>query len=185
VETAGLACAGEEFDAKQPMLHEGIALSAGSCYSDCSKNGLAVASYTNQRREEESPMRFLSSHEGRAYLLLRLVFGFLFACHGLQKLTGAVYLFPADKMPFVVHFPTLLWFAAVIELVCGILIFFGILTSLAAFIASGEMAVGYFMQHASGGFFPIKNGGELAVIYCFVALFIATRGGGFFGARRT
>lgn len=130
-------------------------------------------------------MRFLSSHEGRAYLLLRLVFGFLFACHGLQKLTGAAYFFPPNMPTFVAHFPTLAWFAAIIELVCGILIFFGIATSLAAFIASGEMAVAYFMMHARGGFFPIRNGGELAVIYCFVALFIATRGGGFFGARRS
>lgn len=130
-------------------------------------------------------MRFLASHEGRAYLLLRLVFGFLFTCHGLQKLTGAAYFFPPDKPTYVVHFPTLFWFAAIIELVCGILIFFGIGTSVAGFIASGEMAAGYFMKHASVGFLPIRNEGELAVIYCFVALFIATRGGGFFGARRT
>lgn len=130
-------------------------------------------------------MRFLSNHEGRAYLLLRLVFGFLFTCHGLQKLVGAAYLLPPNMPPMHPPVGSLAWFSAIIELVCGILIFFGIGTSVAAFIASGEMAVAYWMVHARGGFFPIRNGGELAVIYCFVALFIATRGGGFFGARRT
>jgi putative oxidoreductase len=188
VETAGLACAGEEFDAKQPMLHEGIALSAGSCYSDCSKNGLAVASYTNQRREEESPMRFLSSHEGRAYLLLRLVFGFLFACHGASKLFGVL------GQPKIHPALDLAYLSGVIEFVAGVLIFIGLFTHVAAFIASGEMAVAYFMQHdhsqaaaqhGYASFFPLVNHGELAVIYCFVALYIATHGAGKLGLDRS
>ncbi len=73
------------------------------------------------------------------------------------------------------------WTAAGIELVGGVLILIGLLTHLAAFLASGEMAVAYFMVHQPRSFLPIKNGGELAVIYCFVALFIACRGAGKWG----
>jgi putative oxidoreductase len=124
-------------------------------------------------------MKFLSSHEGNAYLLLRLVFGFLFACHGVGKMFG---LLGQHK----VHPGFTLFFAAtVIELVAGVLIFLGLFTRPAAFIASGEMAVGYFKAHAAAGLFPIVNQGELAVIYCFVALFIATRGAGKIGFDRS
>jgi len=65
-----------------------------------------------------------------------------------------------------------------IELVCGLLIAFGFLTRIGALLASGEMAVGYFMFHAPGGFFPIQNHGEPAVVYCFVFLFILFYGPG-------
>ena len=68
-----------------------------------------------------------------------------------------------------------------IELVGGLLIAFGLLTSVAAFIACGMMAVAYFKVHAAGGFFPIQNGGEAAVLYCFVFLYIFFRGSGLFG----
>jgi putative oxidoreductase len=68
--------------------------------------------------------------------------------------------------------------AGIIELVCGFLIAFGLLTGIAAFIASGEMAVAYFMAHAPHGFWPVVNKGELAVIYCFAFLYIASVGGG-------
>ena len=68
--------------------------------------------------------------------------------------------------------------AGVIELVGGVMIAAGIFTSLAAFICSGEMAVAYFKQHAPGGYLPLQNGGELAVLYCFVFLYIAARGNG-------
>jgi putative oxidoreductase len=74
---------------------------------------------------------------------------------------------------------------AVIELVAGVLIFIGLFTRCAAFVACGEMAVAYFTVHAKNGFFPIVNGGELAVIYCFVALFIACRGAGRLGIDRS
>ena len=70
-------------------------------------------------------------------------------------------------------------FGAWLELVCGFLIAFGLLTRIAALIASGEMAVAYFMVHAKGGFFPIINHGEAAVLYCFVFLFIFFHGPGF------
>lgn len=123
-------------------------------------------------------MRFLSSHEGRAYLLLRLVFGFLYACHGASKLFGVL---GAHRMAAGANLDYL---GALIEFICGVLIFLGLFTRLAAFIASGEMAVAYFMVHAKANFFPLVNHGELAVIYCFVALFIATRGAGGLGFDR-
>jgi len=124
-------------------------------------------------------MKFLSSHEGNAYLLLRVVFGFLFACHGAAKMFGVL---GSRRAPPGFD---LLFLGAVIELVAGTLILLGWFTRPAAFIASGEMAVAYFTTHARGNFFPIVNHGELAVIYCFVALFIATRGSGKFGIHRS
>lgn len=78
-----------------------------------------------------------------------------------------------------------MWAAGFIEFLGGILIAIGLLTRFAAFIASGEMAVAYFMMHAKAGYLPIVNKGELAVLYCFVFLFIATRGAGKFGVDRT
>ena len=74
--------------------------------------------------------------------------------------------------------------AGVIELGCGLLIALGILTSYAAFIASGEMAVASLRTHAPQGFWPIQNRGELAVLYFFIFLYIATRGGGRWSLRR-
>jgi putative oxidoreductase len=115
-------------------------------------------------------MKFLSKFEPYAYAAMRIVFGFLFACHGISKV-------------FVVlggHHPAgpLEWAAAVIELAGGVLIAIGFLTRCAAFVSSGEMAVAYFKVHQPHGFFPLVNHGELAVIYCFVALYIACRGAG-------
>lgn len=124
-------------------------------------------------------MKFFSSHEGNAYLLLRLVFGFLFACHGASKMFGVL------GSHRVAPGLTLIFLSTVIELVAGVFIFLGFFTRPAAFLASGEMAVAYFMEHAKSSFFPIVNHGELAVIYCFVALFIATRGTGKFGIHRS
>jgi len=124
-------------------------------------------------------MKFLSKFESHAYFLLRLVFGFLFACHGAQKMFGILgghKVHPGLDLDFL---------GTVIELVAGVLIFLGLFTRPAAFIASGEMAVAYFMVHAKGSLFPIVNHGELAVIYCFVALLIATRGAGKFGFDRS
>jgi putative oxidoreductase len=78
----------------------------------------------------------------------------------------------------------MLFIGGVIEFVAGVLIFLGFFTRPAAFIAAGEMAVAYFTVHAKASFFPLVNHGELAVIYCFVALFIATRGAGRLGIDR-
>jgi len=68
--------------------------------------------------------------------------------------------------------------AGTIELICGILIMVGLFTGFAAFLASGLMAVAYFMAHAPQGFLPIQNRGELAVLYCFLFLYLAARGSG-------
>jgi putative oxidoreductase len=117
-----------------------------------------------------------------AYALFRFVFGALFMIHGAQKLFG----WPNPERP-PVTLATLAGAAGVIEFVGGALIAVGLLTTIAAFLSSGTMAVAYFMAHAEGGFFPSINGGEPAVMYCFAFLFIAAMGGGRFsvdGARR-
>jgi putative oxidoreductase len=105
------------------------------------------------------------------YALLRFVAGLLFACHGAQKLFG---LFGA-KGPMTAP---LMVTAGVVEFVGGLAIAFGLRAGIAAFIASGEMAVAYFMVHARRALLPIQNGGELAVLYAFLYLFVATRGSG-------
>lgn len=111
------------------------------------------------------------------YVLLRIIAGLLFACHGAQKLFG---LFggvggqPGATVPLV----SLPGLAGVIELVGGLLMALGVLTSYTAFLASGEMAFAYFMQHFPRGFWPLQNGGELAVLYCFLFFYIAAHGTG-------
>ena len=108
--------------------------------------------------------------------LLRVVIGLLFLTHGLVKLFG----FPAGAEPGPMPLLSLMGVGAVIELVTGFLIAFGLFTRPAAFIASGEMAVAYWMFHAPQGFHPILNQGELAVLYCFAFLYIAAAGAGAF-----
>ena len=118
-----------------------------------------------------------------AYALLRIVSGLMFACHGAQKVLGAFGGFkgsPTGKAAIA----SLMGVGGVIELVAGVLIAFGLATSIAAFIASGEMAVAYFMSHFPKSFWPIVNQGELAVLYCFVFLYIAARGSGRWGLTR-
>ena len=111
----------------------------------------------------------------QVYALFRIVAGFLFMFHGLQKLMGMFggTVMPTGSMP---------WIAGVIELVGGILILIGLLTRLAAFICSGEMAAAYFMVHQPKGTWPIENAGELAALYCFAFLYIAARGAGIWSA---
>ena len=115
--------------------------------------------------------RLLAPRTEAAYALLRVVCGLLYAFHGMQKLFGVLSDFKAPA-------GSQLWVGAILELVCGLAIAAGALTPWAAFLASGEMAVAYFMVHAAHGFWPILNKGELAVVYCFVFLFIAAQGGG-------
>ncbi len=113
----------------------------------------------------------LAAHSENFYALLRIVTGLLFACHGAQKLFGA---FGGKVMTGV----PLMLVAGIIEFGCGLLIAVGLFTGFAAFVAAGEMAVGYFTAHFPGGFWPIVNKGELAVLYCFLFLFIASHGPG-------
>lgn len=109
--------------------------------------------------------------EGYAYSALRIVAGFLFLFHGLQKLFG---LFGGQAMPL----PSQMGVAGIIEFVGGVFIMIGLFTTPAAFICSGEMAAAYFTSHFPRAFWPIVNQGELAALYCFVFLFIAARGAG-------
>jgi len=113
--------------------------------------------------------RWLGRFSNLFYALLRFVAGALFACHGAQKLFGVL---GGQKQE------GLLQVAGVIEFVGGILIAVGLFAGFAAFIACGEMAAAYFKQHAPGGFWPIINRGELAVLFCFVFLYVASRGSG-------
>jgi putative oxidoreductase len=115
--------------------------------------------------------RFLGPHAERIYTLLRVVAGLLFACHGAQKLFGVL---GGQVMTSNPQGMT----AGIIELGGGLLIAAGLLTSVAAFLASGLMAFAYFMVHAKMGFWPILNKGELAVVYCFLFLYVAARGAG-------
>jgi putative oxidoreductase len=125
-------------------------------------------------------MKFLDGFGEQAYALLRIVAGLLFMAHGVQKFFN----FPAD---FPMPLNPVLYAAGTIELVAGALIVIGLFTRPAAFVASGMAAVGYWMAHGSQGPFPIVNGGETIALYCFVFLFIATRGAGIWsveGARQ-
>ncbi len=115
--------------------------------------------------------RWLGKYSENSYVLMRLVFGMLFACHGAQKLFGLFGGRDISSDPLLVT-------AGVIEFFGGSLIFLGLLAGYAAFIASGQMAVAYFMAHSPEGFWPIANNGELAVLYCFAFLYIASRGSG-------
>ena len=122
-------------------------------------------------------MKFWKRFEPYAYALLRIVAGLLFLFHGLQKLFG---MYGGQTAELV----SLRGLAGVIELVGGAMIMIGLYTSPVAFIASGEMAVAYFMSHQPQAFWPIQNRGELAALYCFVFLYISTRGSGPLSVRR-
>lgn len=111
------------------------------------------------------------------YSVFRFVFGLLFLFHGLQK-------FGLIAGPGAVPLMSRQGAAATIELVGGALVAIGLLTRPAAFIASGTMAVAYFMTHQPRGLWPIVNHGELAVLYCFAFLYIAARGAGRFAVDR-
>jgi putative oxidoreductase len=123
----------------------------------------------------------LAGYHSPVLSAFRIIFGLLYTIHGSQKLFGWPVAAPG---PIAVgDFP--LWWAGLIEFVLGILITVGFFTRIAAFIASGEMAFAYFYQHwppLKGGptasFWPIANGGELAIMFCFAFLLLATTGAG-------
>jgi putative oxidoreductase len=119
--------------------------------------------------------RLLGRWSEPVYAIFRIVAGLLFLMHGTQKLFG----WPpgGEGMPAA---GSLMWFGGIIELMCGLLVLVGLFASWAAFLASGEMAVAYFMFHQPKGPLPIQNKGELAVLFCFAFLYIAARGSGAF-----
>ena len=104
--------------------------------------------------------------------ITRMLTGTLLACHGAQKLLGVFGGIPAGVPAFIV------WIAGGIELIGGALIAVGLFTSPVAFLMSGLMAFAYFMGHAPKGFWPILNGGELAIVYCWLNLYLAAQGPG-------
>lgn len=117
---------------------------------------------------------FFDNWTPRLLSVLRIIAGFLFIAHGAQKLFG--FLAPPGAPS-----PTLLsqmGVGGVLEFVGGILLLLGLFTRPTAFILSGMMAVAYFQMHAPHGFWPLQNKGELAVLYCFLFLFLAVAGGG-------
>lgn len=113
---------------------------------------------------------FLKPFEGHVYAIFRIVIGFLFLQHGLQKCFGLLGGNQADS--------PMMWIAGGIELVGGAAVLVGLFTRWTAFLCSGLMASAYFVAHASHGFWPAMNKGELAVLYCFAFLLIASRGAG-------
>ena len=114
---------------------------------------------------------WLRGQTGRIYVVLRIVSGVLFACHGAQKLFGVL---GSDGVPLLSQ----VGLAGVIEFFGGGLIALGLFTPYVAVIASGEMAFAYFLAHAPRGSWPIVNRGELAMLYSFLFLYIAARGAG-------
>jgi putative oxidoreductase len=103
--------------------------------------------------------------------VLRIVAGLLFACHGMQKILG---MFGFTRVPILSIFGA----AGLIELIGGALIVLGLFTRFTAFVLCGEMVVAYFRAHAPKGPFPIQNGGEPAVLFCFLFFYLIFAGGG-------
>jgi putative oxidoreductase len=118
--------------------------------------------------------RALERYQPQLRAILRIVVALLFMEHGLAKLLH----FPVAQPGAPDPLPAILFAAAAIEIVMGALIALGLFTRLAAFIAAGEMAIAYFMFHAPQGFWPIVNGGEGAILYCFIFLYLAAAGPG-------
>lgn len=116
--------------------------------------------------------KYLGKFSSQLYSILRIVAGFMFMMHGTQKLFG----WPGERD--TVELFSLTGAAGIVEITGGLLIMIGLIASIAAFICSGEMAVAYFKAHASQHWNPLLNEGELAVLYCFLFLFIAARGAG-------
>ncbi|HEX8474925.1 MAG TPA: DoxX family protein [Pyrinomonadaceae bacterium] len=110
----------------------------------------------------------------RLLSVLRIITGFLFIAHGAQKLFGFLAP-PGSPTPALL---SMIGVAGILEFFGGLLLLVGLFTRPVAFILSGMMAVAYFMAHAPGGFWPLQNKGEMAVLYCFIFLFLAAAGGG-------
>jgi putative oxidoreductase len=121
---------------------------------------------------------FCKTWSPRLLSVLRIVTAVLFLQHGTAKFFGFPHVDAFDNMQFA----SLLGAAGVLEIVGGLLILIGLFTRPVAFILSGFMAVAYFMAHAPQGIYPLLNQGELAVLYCFVFLYLSAAGGGAWSA---
>ena len=120
-----------------------------------------------------SAKSFISRYEMQIYSALRIVAGFLFLWHGSQKL------FALPPSGYAIP-PHIVFIAGPIEFLGGLLVMIGLWTRWAAFICSGQMAFAYWSAHATHGMLPLLNGGEMAIIYCFLFLFISAYGPGNF-----
>ena len=116
---------------------------------------------------------FYQTWEPKLLSVLRIITAFLFIAHGAQKLFN----YPPSASG-AVAVASLMGLAGILEFAGGLLLLVGLFTRPAAFILSGQMAVAYFMAHAPGGFLPLVNKGETAVLYCFIFLYLAVAGGG-------
>jgi putative oxidoreductase len=117
-------------------------------------------------------MEFLKRWSEPIYAATRIVVGFLFLCHGIQKLQMAL---GGGDLPMPAP---VFWLATSIETLCGAMVMVGLFTGFAGFLASGMMAVAYFGVHQPRALLPIENQGELAALYCWAFLLIASRGSG-------
>lgn len=117
---------------------------------------------------------FYASWTPRFLSVLRIITAFLFIAHGAQKLFG----FLAPPGAPTPSLSSQIGIGGILEFFGGLLLLVGLFTRPVAFILSGMMAVAYFQMHAPGGFWPLQNKGELAVLYCFVFLFFSVAGGG-------
>ena len=120
-------------------------------------------------------MGFLDRFSPPLLSALRIVSGLLFLAHGASKLLGFP---PTEMFAQPPEMGSLIWIAGVIELIGGALIAIGLFTRPAAFVCSGQMAAAYFIGHASQATYPVQNGGDAAILFCFVFLYIAAAGGG-------
>ena len=122
-------------------------------------------------------MRLADRYQANVVSLFRVVIGLLFLCHGAASLFGVLggsfgkgHAVPVGTWPG--------WYAAVIQLVCGALVLVGLGTRIAAFLASGSMAYAYFVVHQEHALWPIQNGGELSVLFCWSFLLLVVTGPG-------
>jgi putative oxidoreductase len=136
-----------------------------------------ATTHTSTTRDTRLPRWLPPWLPGAAHSLLRVITGALFMQHGVQKLFG---LLLSPDRPWTGAPPVFsqFWFAGVLEVFGGALIVLGLFTRPVAFLLSGEMAVAYFQAHAPRNFWPILNGGEPVVLFCFVFLYLFTAGAG-------
>ncbi len=119
-------------------------------------------------------LNFMKMYEKQTYALMRMMSGFLFLWHGTSKYFSYPRVSPAEGF--------ILFVGGGIELIGGLLIMIGLFTAPVAFVASGHMAAAYWISHGTNQFFPILNQGELAALYCFVFLFVSSKGDGIWSA---